>query len=87
MQETPVHLLGWEDPLEEGMAIPLQSSCLENTHGQRNLVGCSPWGHKGSDTTERLGMHAWLSNIALYICIISSLSIPSKIEKTESMGQ
>ena len=25
-----------------------------NTHGQRSLVGCSPWGHKESDTTERL---------------------------------
>ena len=21
-------------------------------HGQRCLVGCSPWGHKDSDTTE-----------------------------------
>ena len=25
------------------------------SHGQRSLVGCSPWGHKESDTTE------WLS--------------------------
>ena len=24
------------------------------SHGQRSLVGCSPWGHKESDTTERL---------------------------------
>ena len=29
-------------------------SCLENPYGQRNLVGYSPWGHKKSDTTERL---------------------------------
>ena len=28
--------------------------CLENTHGQRSLAGYSPWGHKESDTTERL---------------------------------
>ena len=34
---------------------PLQNSCLENPHGQRSLVGYSPWGHKESDTTE------WLS--------------------------
>ena len=54
MWETWVQSLGWEDPLEEGMAIPLQYSCLQNPHGQRNLVGCSPWGHKESDTTERL---------------------------------
>ena len=24
------------------------------SHGRRNLVGCSPWGHEESDTTERL---------------------------------
>ena len=27
------------------------------SHGQRSLVGCSPWGHKESDTTERLHFH------------------------------
>ena len=26
-------------------------------HGQRSLVGCSPWGRKQSDTTERLHFH------------------------------
>ena len=26
----------------------------EESHGQRSLVGCSPWGCKESDTTERL---------------------------------
>ena len=31
---------------------PLQYSCLENPHGQRNLVGYSPWGPKESDVTE-----------------------------------
>ena len=31
-----------------------QYSCLENPHGQRSLVGCSPWCHKESDTTEPL---------------------------------
>ena len=34
---------------------PLQYSCLENPHGQKSLVGYSPWGHKESDTTK------WLS--------------------------
>ena len=37
--------------LERGLGNPLQYSCLENPHGQRSLVGYSPWGHKGSDTT------------------------------------
>ena len=27
-----------------GHGNPLQYSCLENTHGQRSLVGYSPWG-------------------------------------------
>ena len=29
-QETRVQFLGQEDPLEEGVANPLQYSCLEN---------------------------------------------------------
>ena len=27
------------------------------SHGQRSLVGCSPWGHEESDTTEWLPFH------------------------------
>ena len=53
--ETWVRSLGWEDPLEEGVANPLQYSCLENPHGQRGLVGYSPWGWKETYMTERLG--------------------------------
>ena len=37
-----------------GHGNPFQDSCLENPHGQRSLVGYSPWGHKQSDTTEQL---------------------------------
>ena len=36
---------------EEGNGNPLQYSCLENPM-ERSLKGCSPWGHKESDTTE-----------------------------------
>ena len=35
---------------------PLQYSCLENPHGQRSLVGYSPWGHKELDMTERISI-------------------------------
>ena len=31
------------------------------SHGRRSLVGCSPWGHEQSDTTERLRFHFSLS--------------------------
>ena len=37
-----------------GHGNSLQYSCLENPHGQRSLVGYSPWGLKESDTTEQL---------------------------------
>ena len=37
-----------------GHGNPLQYSCLENLHGQRNLAGYSPWGQKELDTTEQL---------------------------------
>ena len=33
------------------------------SHGQRSLVGCSPWGPQESDTTERLHFHFSLSCI------------------------
>ena len=43
---------GLERSPEGGHGTPLQYSCLENPHGQRNLVGYSPQGCKDSDTTE-----------------------------------
>ena len=33
------------------------------SHGQRSLVGCSPWGGEDSDTTEQLHFHFSLSCI------------------------
>jgi len=33
---------------------PLQYPCLGKSHGQRSLVGCSPWGRKELGMTERL---------------------------------
>ena len=33
------------------------------SHGQRSLVGCSPWGHEESDMTKRLPFHFSLSCI------------------------
>ena len=44
--------LGSGRPPGGGHSNTLQNSCLENPHGERNMVGYSPWGHKKSDTTE-----------------------------------
>ena len=43
----------------------------EKSHGQRNLAGYSPWGRKGSNTTERLSTHAqyfmsWIITFCLF---------------------
>ena len=40
-----------------GHGHPLQYTCLENPHGQRSLVGYSPWSPKELDTTEQLSTH------------------------------
>ena len=46
-----VRSLGGEDPLEKGM--PTHSSIPAwRSDRQRSLVGYSPWGRTGSDTTE-----------------------------------
>ena len=44
-------------PPGEGNGNPLQYSGLENPHGQRSLVGSSPWGYKEADTNEQLSTH------------------------------
>ena len=53
MQETWVQSLGWKDTLEKGM-VTHSSILTGESHGQKSLMGYSPWGHKESDTTEWL---------------------------------
>ena len=50
-QEMRVQSLGQEDPLEKEMATTSVFLPAES-HGQRSLVGYSPWGCKESDMTE-----------------------------------
>ena len=57
MQEMRVLSLGQEDPLATHSSIlgswqPTPVFLPGEFHGQRSLVGYSPWGHKESDTTE-----------------------------------
>ena len=49
MQETRVGKIPWR---REWLPTPV--FLPEESHGQRSLVGCSPWGCKESDMTERL---------------------------------
>ena len=48
-------ILGQEDALEEEMATPSWGVFLPGEfHGQRSLVGYSPWDRKEADITEQL---------------------------------
>ena len=49
MQETRVGKVPWR---REWLPTPVLLP--EESHGHRSLVGCSPWGCKESDMTERL---------------------------------
>ena len=49
-QETQVPSLSWENALEEASEPP-PVFLPGKSHGQRSLVGYSPWGHKESDPT------------------------------------
>ena len=56
MQEMQVWSLAREDPLEKEMQhSPVFLS--RGSHGQKSLVGYSPWGSKDSDMTEQLNTH------------------------------
>ena len=59
MRETWVQSLSWEDPLEEGMAIPWRRAWQPTpvflpgeSQGRGSLVGCRLWGRTESNTTE-----------------------------------
>ena len=67
VQGTQVRPLGWEAPLEKGMA-PTPVFLPGELHEQRSLVGYSPWGCKELDTTERLThfhIFTWMIHFAV----------------------
>ena len=55
-KETQVQYLGLEDPWRRvWLSTPV--FLLEKSHGQRSLVGYSPWGHKESDVIDWMTEH------------------------------
>ena len=66
MQERQVRSLGQEYPLEKGMASPkITPGFLPGkSHGQRSLLGYSPWSCKELDTAEGLK-----NNNAYSVCV------------------
>ena len=55
MQETWVRFLGLEDPWRRAWQ-PTPVFLPGESHGQRSLVGYSPWGHKELNMTERISI-------------------------------
>ena len=53
LYETQVQSLGQEDPLRRAW-LPTPVFFSGKFHGQRILLGYSPWDHKESNTTEQL---------------------------------
>ena len=60
---TTVHGITKELDMTERQWHPTPVLLPGKSHGQRSLVGCSPWGREESDTTERLHFHFSLSCI------------------------
>ena len=89
IQQTQVWSLGQEDPVEKEMAT--HSIFLPGeSHGQRSLVGCSPWGHKESDTTKGLThthiLSGYQCNTSLYYIIYNVLYYISITDLMDSIN-
>ena len=62
MQETWVQSLGWDEPLEKGLATHSSILAWRIPWTEEPL---RPWGHKESDKTEQLThTHTWWSSCA-----------------------
>ena len=59
------------------------------SHGQRSLVGCSPWDRKESDTTERLHFHfhIYISHLMQKANSLEKTLILVRIEGKSRKGQ
>ena len=77
-----VHLPRLERSPREGNGNPLQNSCPGTSHGQRSLVGHNPWGHKESDTTWRLHIHAQTHRGPSWVGLLLFMSMRVFLERT-----
>ena len=55
---TEDEMVGWHHQLSELHGHEFEQT-LGDGEGPGSLVCCSPWGHKESDTTERLNNNAY----------------------------
>ena len=78
LQETQIQSLGWEDPLEEDMAT--HSIFLPGeSHGQRTLVGYSPYVHRvRHDWSDWACVHTHIWEGCNLLCLLISITITPK---------
>ena len=67
--ETWIQSLGWEDPLEEGMATHSSILAWTEPSWTEELAGYSPWGCKESDMTEQLSTQHTHTYLCMYVYI------------------
>ena len=75
-------ILGLERSPGEGNGNPLPVFLPGKSHGQRNLVGCSPWDCKKTQTwlsNRRTQIYLYLSYSSLYVHIHIDTFVPSKL--------
>ena len=77
--ETWVLSLGWEDPLEKGMATTLAFLPGE-FHGQRILVSYSLWSHKELDTITSCHVKSLLILVFYKTSYYQAYHLPMPIE-------
>ena len=56
------------------------------SHGQRSLEGCSPWGLKESNTTERLTRMQWYIVKQILLCLYIRLAFESYSKLLNPLG-
>ena len=69
MWETWVQFLGWEDPDWRREWQPTPVFLPGEFHGQRSLVGYSPWGHEESDMTKPF----YILQVILLVSLVSQI--------------
>ena len=65
---------------------PHSSTLPGQSHGWRSLAGCSPWGRKESDMTERTAHAYWLNgnrNVVRTTILLDKVEFMQKCIKTK----
>ena len=75
MQETWVQSLGWEDPLEEGMATHSSVLAWKIPMDRRAWCATVHEGHKELDMTEQLSARAHTYPLRVQFCNLEAFTV------------